>query len=140
MLRSRLFWAKFWLVATGVWWGVCMQLLFYEGAGHPLAMLPNLDWYIGMMLVYGGRLCTPRSAYTHYATIRQRHVLPIAVCDFLGTVGTTMGRVWLRLDPSAAGRWLAWRLHGMSPSRVHRASRAQSSSPARPSLASSTRR
>ena len=41
-------------------------------------------WYIGMMLVYAGRLCLPRSAYSHYATIRQRHVLPIAVCDFLG--------------------------------------------------------
>ena len=91
LLRSRLFWAKFWLVATGVWWGVCMQLLFYQGAGHPLAMLPNLDWYIGMMLVYAGRLCTPRSAHAHYAIIKQRHVLPIAVCDFLGTAGTTIG-------------------------------------------------
>ena len=36
---SRLIWAKFWLVATGVWWGVCMQLLFYQGVGHPLAMV-----------------------------------------------------------------------------------------------------
>ena len=43
--RSRLFWAKFLLVATGVWWGIGMQLIFYEGAGHPLALLPNLDWY-----------------------------------------------------------------------------------------------
>ena len=91
MLRSRLFWAKFWLVATGVWWGVCMQLLFYQGAGHPLAQLPNIDWYIGMMLVYAGRLCSPRSAHAHYARIKLRHVLPIAICDFLGTVGTTIG-------------------------------------------------
>ena len=89
MLKSRLFWAKFWLVATGVWWGVCMQLLFYAGAGHPLAMLPNLDWYTGMMLVYYGRMCTKKSE--HYAVIKQRHVLPIAFCDFLGTAGTTIG-------------------------------------------------
>ena len=60
-----------------------MQLLFYSGAGHPLAMLPNLDWYIGMMLVYSARLCTKKPASgelaVEYATIKQRHVFPIAV-------------------------------------------------------------
>ena len=94
MLKSRLFWAKFWLVATGVWWGICMQLLFYQGAGHPLAMLPNVDWYIGMMGVYAGRLCRrPQSqaAAKQYAVIKHRHVIPIAICDYLGTVGTTIG-------------------------------------------------
>ena len=90
---SRLAWAKFWLVATGVYWGVCMQLIFYQGAGHPMAMLPNLDWYVGMMLVYAGRLCQGRETKARYATVRQRHVLPIAVCDYIGTVGTTVGLV-----------------------------------------------
>ena len=54
-------------------------------------MSAQLDWYIGMMLVYAGRLCSPRKAYAHYATIKQRHVVPIAICDYLGTVGTTIG-------------------------------------------------
>ena len=68
-----------------------MQLLFYAGAGSPLAMLPNLDWYVGMMMVYAGRLCARSGEHAHYATIKQRHVIPIALCDFLGTAGTTIG-------------------------------------------------
>mmetsp|Transcript_5657 Transcript_5657/g.15007 ORF Transcript_5657/g.15007 Transcript_5657/m.15007 type:complete len:475 (-) Transcript_5657:483-1907(-) len=90
---SRLAWAKFLLVATGVWWGVCMQLLVYQGAGNPRAMLPNADWYIGMMLVYTTRLCANREHAGRYATIKQLHILPIAVCDYLGTIGTTVGLV-----------------------------------------------
>ena len=43
-------------------WGICMQLLFYQGASDPLSQLPNLDWYIGMMLVYSGVLCSPRAS------------------------------------------------------------------------------
>ena len=39
--RTRLFWSKFLLVTTGIWWGVGMQLIYYQGAGHPLAQLPN---------------------------------------------------------------------------------------------------
>lgn len=81
--------AKAVLVSTGVWWGLCMQLIYYGGAGHPLAQLPNLDWYLGMMLVYCGRLFYGRDA--RYADASQLHILPIAVCDFLGTVGTTIG-------------------------------------------------
>lgn len=89
--RARIFWAKFWLVATGVWWGICMQLIYYEGAGHPLSLLPNITWYVGMMAVDFGNLCRPRSA--RYARVRQVHMLPIGLCDFLGTVGTTVGLV-----------------------------------------------
>ena len=89
--RTKLFWAKFWLVATGVWWGVCMQLLFYQGAGHPLAQLPNLDWYLGMSLVYFHRARHCFRPDAAYASVKQRHVVPIAICDYLGTVGTTIG-------------------------------------------------
>ncbi len=81
--------AKALLVATGVWWGLCMQLIFYGGAGHPLAQLPNVDWYLGMMLVYSYRLFTSRDA--RFARVHQRDMLPIALCDFIGTVGTTVG-------------------------------------------------
>ena len=98
MLRSRLFWAKFWLVATGVWWGVCMQLLFYQGAGHPLAQLPNLDWYLGMSLVYFHRARHCFRPDAAYASVKQRHVVPIAICDYLGTVGTTIGLEVALLD------------------------------------------
>ena len=66
-----------------------MQLIFYGGAGHPLAQLPNIDWYLGMMLVYAHRLFTKRD--TKYATLRQTDLLPISICDFIGTVGTTVG-------------------------------------------------
>ena len=37
--RTRLFWAKFLLVATGVWWGIAMQLLVYRGAGEPKSLV-----------------------------------------------------------------------------------------------------
>ncbi len=90
---SRLAWAKFWLVATGVWWGVCMQLIVYQGAGHELAMLPNLDWYLGMMLVHSGKLCASADASSRYATVKQIHVVPIAVCDYVATIGTTVGLI-----------------------------------------------
>lgn len=86
---SRLGFAKFWLVGTGVFWGLAMQLIYYEGGGHPLHLLPNVDWYVGMMLVYSGRCCRPRD--TRFADAQQRHMFPIAVCDFIGTVGTTIG-------------------------------------------------
>ena len=41
------------------------------------------------MLVYAGRCCTKPDG-TH-AQVKQAHVFPIAVCDFLGTAGTTIG-------------------------------------------------
>ena len=66
-----------------------MQIIFYQGGGQPLAMLPNVDWYMGMMLVYAGRCFRGRN--DAYANAQQRHVVPIAICDFLGTVGTTVG-------------------------------------------------
>ena len=37
-------WSKFFLVATGIFWGLCMQLIYYQGGGHPLTALPNVDW------------------------------------------------------------------------------------------------
>jgi len=82
--------AKFVLVATGVWWGVCMQLIYYQGGGNEMTQLPNVDWYLGMMLVYAGRIFK-RGRPEGVADVSQRHILPIAVCDFLGTVGTTIG-------------------------------------------------
>ena len=43
---------------TGVWWGVGLQLMVYSGvAAEPLAMLPNLTWYTGMLLAM---LCSER--------------------------------------------------------------------------------
>ena len=42
--RTRLRWAKFWVVVTGIWWGICMQLLYYQGASSPASALPNVDW------------------------------------------------------------------------------------------------
>ena len=42
--RTRLWWAKFWVVVTGIWWGICMQLLYYQGASSPASALPNVDW------------------------------------------------------------------------------------------------
>ncbi|KAL1524425.1 hypothetical protein AB1Y20_019320 [Prymnesium parvum] len=86
---SRLFCAKFWLVATGVWWGIAMQLLVYRGAGEPTAFLPNVDWYVGMMLLYFVRCCGGGTEM--YANAQHRHVIPITLCDLLGTVGTTVG-------------------------------------------------
>tara|TARA_B100000524_G_scaffold341300_1_gene235232 strand:+ start:152 stop:619 length:468 start_codon:yes stop_codon:yes gene_type:complete len=76
---------------TGVWWGICMQLIVYEGAGHPLSLLPNITWYIGMMLCDLGSLCRTRSP--HYARVSHAHMIPIGLCDWLGTVGTTVGLV-----------------------------------------------
>ncbi|KAL3931380.1 MAG: hypothetical protein SGPRY_001146, partial [Prymnesium sp.] len=78
-----------WLVLTGVWWGIAMQLLVYSGAGEPAACLPNLDWYVGMMLLYLVRWCAADSS--GYASALHRHVIPITLCDLLGTVGTTVG-------------------------------------------------
>ena len=86
---SALRWSKFFLVATGIFWGLTMQLMFYEGGAHPLTALPNLDWYIGMMLVYSGRLFRARD--TRYAQLRHKEMLPIGICDFIGTMGTTVG-------------------------------------------------
>ena len=88
--RTRLWWAKFWVVATGIWWGICMQLLYYEGASAPASALPNVDWYVGMMLVYVPRLWTRRDG-EKYDSAQQRHLVPIALLDVLGTVGTTVG-------------------------------------------------
>lgn len=88
--RTRLWWAKFWVVVTGIWWGVCMQLLYYQGASAPASALPNVDWYVGMMLVYVPRLWTKRDDQK-YDSAQQRHLIPIALLDVLGTVGTTVG-------------------------------------------------
>lgn len=68
-----------------------MQLIVYQGAGHPFAMLPNLDWYVGMMLV-GVHRAWP-DATGRYPMVEQRHVLPIAICDYLATIGTTVGLI-----------------------------------------------
>ena len=76
-------------VATGVWWGIAMQLLVYRGAGEPASCLPNLDWYVGMMLVYLVRWWSGGSE--NFSNALHRHVVPITVCDLIGTVGTTVG-------------------------------------------------
>jgi hypothetical protein len=56
-----------------------------------------------MTLVYVGKLCTTKAGRGHFAKIKQRHVLPIAVCDFVGTVGTPAGGA--RVHLFAALRW-----------------------------------
>lgn len=89
--RTRLWWAKFWVVATGIWWGICMQLLYYQGASAPDSALPNVDWYLGMMIVYLPRLLFCRPRPKGYDAVRQVHMVPIAVADVLGTIGTTVG-------------------------------------------------
>ena len=87
--RTRLWWAKFWVVVTGIWWGICMQLLYYEGASSPASALPNVDWYVGMMIVDLPRLWRKRDP--RFGQVKQRHMIPIAIFDLLGTVGTTVG-------------------------------------------------
>jgi hypothetical protein len=42
-----------------------------------------------MMLVYSGRLFHARD--TRYAQLRHREMIPIGICDFIGTMGTTIG-------------------------------------------------
>ena len=38
--------AKVIFLATGVWWGVGVQLMVYAGiAAEPSALLPNFTWY-----------------------------------------------------------------------------------------------
>ena len=87
--QTRLWWAKFWVVVTGIWWGICMQLLYYEGASSPASALPNVDWYVGMMIVDLPRLWRKRDP--RFGQVKQRHMIPIAIFDLLGTVGTTVG-------------------------------------------------
>jgi hypothetical protein len=99
--RTRLWWAKFWVVATGIWWGVCMQLLYYEGASSPASALPNVDWYLGMMLVYLPQLCRQYgggAADERFGKVRQRDMVPIALFDLLGTVRWASRRRLRRLQ------------------------------------------
>lgn len=43
--------AKVVFLATGVWWGVGLQLMVYAGlAADPTALLTNFTWYGGMLL------------------------------------------------------------------------------------------
>lgn len=43
--------AKVVFLATGVWWGVGVQLMVYAGiASDPSALLPNFTWYASMLL------------------------------------------------------------------------------------------
>ncbi|KAH8050195.1 hypothetical protein JL721_11456 [Aureococcus anophagefferens] len=43
--------AKVIFLATGVWWGVGVQLMVYAGiAAEPSALLPNFTWYASMLL------------------------------------------------------------------------------------------
>jgi len=120
-------------LATGVYWGVSMQLMVYSGAArHPLALLPNLTWYLSMVgALLPGRIVACRCAdgaltvrlgrrpppprrrggpvapHGSPRRVRARRVprlLPrwdplwrngplvvASVCDWLGTVGTTIG-------------------------------------------------
>ena len=79
--QTRLWWAKFWVVATGIWWGICMQLLYYEGASSPASALANVDWYVGMMIVDLPRLWRKREPRFGQVRVRGTWValtLPLA--------------------------------------------------------------
>ena len=96
--RSRLRWAKFWLVATGTFWGISMQLLVYQGAGHPLNQLPNIPWYLSFLLVYlntwyrGEGRFAPGSKFEPVGPLPKIHV-PVGLLDFLGTTGLNIGLI-----------------------------------------------
>ena len=78
---------------------VCMQLLFYQGAGHPLAQLPNLDWYLGMSLVYfhRARHCfRPDAAYA--ASLARRVEAQRAHDDFQRRVRTEFRKLHTKKD------------------------------------------
>jgi len=105
-------------LATGVYWGVSMQLMVYAGAArYPLALLPNLTWYISMFgALLPGRLVACRCAdgaltmrfgrrppspgrargaprlFPRWDPLWRNGPLVVAsVCDWLGTVGLTVG-------------------------------------------------
>ena len=48
-----------------------------------------MDWYVGMMIVDLPRLWRKRDP--RFGQVKQRHMVPIAIFDLLGTVGTTVG-------------------------------------------------
>ena len=58
-----------------------MLLIYYEGAAHPLAQLPNVDWYIGMMLAYSSRCFYGFDP--SYAQVQQKHVVVVKVALLL---------------------------------------------------------
>lgn len=98
---TKLYWGRFWLVASGMFWGVSMQMVVYEGGGHPLNQLPNFFWYLGFLLVYGhtwwvkgGRFGNPNkyidvSEKQHQLSIS----IPVGILDWLGTTGLTIGLI-----------------------------------------------
>ena len=102
--------AKIVFLATGVWWGIGVQLMVYAGiAADPSALLPNFTWYASMML---GLLLSER-------------FLKVRCCDGGGAephgcsvaVGC-LADEGVRGPPS--GRWAWWRLpplRGMVSSR-----------------------
>ena len=103
--------AKVVFLVTGVWWGICMQLLVYAGvARRPLAGLPNFDWYLSMCLcVVPGRFLACRGAPGPACELRagcpapparrlppwrlllDRDVALASLCDWGGTVTTVYG-------------------------------------------------
>jgi drug/metabolite transporter (DMT)-like permease len=96
----KLHWGRFWLVASGMFWGVSMQMVVYEGGGHPLNQLPNVFWYLGFLLVYvhtwytkGGRWGPKKFEDMNTYENHKNIVGPIGVLDWLGTTGLTIGLI-----------------------------------------------
>jgi drug/metabolite transporter (DMT)-like permease len=98
--KRRLFWGKVGLLTTGVFWGATMQLIVYQGGGHPLNQLPNIPWYLSFLLVYFFTYCRkdgrwhPTEKYVDLTDHQWQIVFPVGVFDWLGTSGLTIGLVW----------------------------------------------
>lgn len=99
-------------LATGVWWGVGMQLMVYAGvAERPTAQLPTLDWYGGMLLsLIPGRFLLLKCDLRHPTCTTTLGCIPgqpklppwrpmftnvdvivASVCDVVGTTLTAIG-------------------------------------------------
>jgi drug/metabolite transporter (DMT)-like permease len=91
--------AKFWLVATGTFWGISMQLIVYEGAGHPMNQLPNIPWYCSFLLVYAVTWFRGDGSFAKGADLEpvRKHqceiVAPVGLLDWFGTTGLNVGLI-----------------------------------------------
>lgn len=102
---------RFLFLATGVWWGIGLQLMVYSGvARNEMAQLPTLDWYGGMLLsllpgrfvsVSGSRAdpsCTlrlgrlrPQAVPRWRPLVSNPDVIMASLCDVFGTITTAIG-------------------------------------------------
>ncbi len=77
-----------------------MQMIVYEGGGHPMNQLPNVSWYLGFLLVYAhswyegrGRWSAEADQFVNVERHQLDIVAPVGVLDWLGTTGLTIGLI-----------------------------------------------